>query len=238
MIETALMLAWPHSGFYVFFVWLPIYFETIRNNRDDVEPMRYVFPITCGILVLHLLAQLGSGYVSTFTGIHVLLKFFTLLVVAIAIPLFYAFSYGSEAIAYSAFVLIAIIQAPIGACQYAWCVQHFYLWRFTSLGLAYNFATCVFGGTVPVICTAAATLTWLGRATPALWVIVLGMITLSVLYWVGEVKMMFPYDEASSSKVEGSDDAHLISSTRNLGSGEQANDEKIGERSSSASHPA
>ena len=186
MVETVCMLAWPHSGFYVFFVWLPIFFETLRNGDPDTPELHGVFAISCGMLVLHTVAQIGFGYASIYTGIIPLMKWGTTVVMLGAVPLFITFAYGSELWVIVAFALISVVQASVGSVQYAWAVQRFWRARFTSLGVSYNVASCVFGGTVPLVCTAAVKLSWLRLASPSLWIILLCVITIITLLFVGD----------------------------------------------------
>eukprot|EP00954_Amorphochlora_amoebiformis_P029295 1392951-Amorphochlora_amoeboformis.AAC.1 len=190
MLETVFMLAWPHSGFYVFFVWLPIFFEKIRPGH-----VPYVMLLNCGILLIHLAAMLAFGHASRIVSDRVILLYGTGAVSLLAVPLFLVFAHGGLGLILGAWIFIAIAQASVGALQYSWCVHHFRLWRFTSLGMAYNVASSIFGGSVPVILTAATKFPPLGLATPSLWVLFLCFLTVITLLIVGKQNYQTPYDD-------------------------------------------
>ena len=176
VLHLVLILLLFASSFYTLFVWMPAYLE------DFVEPPvdRALLVNTVAMVVLVLAIPL-MGWLSDRIGRRLVLTLATAVFLLLAYPLFQWIDTGSLILVLAAQLIFAIILAGIQGPTPATMIAMFPPEnRLSGVGLAYNLALALFGGTSPMVCTWLIAVTGL-KTAPALYLITLGLITFFAL---------------------------------------------------------
>jgi MHS family proline/betaine transporter-like MFS transporter len=164
------------AGFYVLFVWMPTYQSKIIPN-----PIDHAMEVnTMGMVALVLLVPI-AGLLGDKLGFKRVVLLGIALTGIVAYPLFFWIDTGSYVGALVSSFIFALTISWVQGPMPALLVQVFPSdIRNTGVGIAYNVAVGVFGGTAPMICT------WLidqtgNIAAPAYYLLLLAIISFAAL---------------------------------------------------------
>ena len=165
------------AGFYILFVWMPTYQSKIIPN-----PISHAMDVnTLAMVVLVFLLPVG-GLLGDRFGFRRVMLWGIALTGVVAYPLFFWIDTGSVLGAVISGLIFAIaiswVQGPMPALLAQTFPRDI---RNTGVGVAYNLAMGLFGGTAPMVCT------WLISATgdvaaPAYYLLVLAIISAVALF--------------------------------------------------------
>ena len=166
-------------GFYMLFLWWPTYLT--HMVRPPVN--HALFLNTAATLFLMALIPL-AGWLSDRMGRRNILMASALVMALAAYPLFVLTDYGVLAGALLAqFVFALILSVPEGTLPSTMVEMFPTQTRLSGVGMGYNLAMAVFGGTTPLVCT------WLVSATgdiaaPAFYLIAVSVVSLVAAYFI------------------------------------------------------
>lgn len=164
------------AGFYVLFVWMPTYQSKIIPN-----PIDHAMEVnTMGMVALVLLVPV-AGLLGDKLGFKRVVLLGIALTGIVAYPLFFWIDTGSYVGALVSSFIFALTISWVQGPMPALLVQVFPSdIRNTGVGIAYNVAVGVFGGTAPMICTWLIDLTG-NIAAPAYYLLLLAVISFAAL---------------------------------------------------------
>ncbi|MEE2681324.1 MAG: MFS transporter [Planctomycetota bacterium] len=179
LLTLASLVFMQGIGFYMIFVWLPVYLGTILK-REQTQPLLLN---TCALAIL-MGSIIAAGWLSDRIGRRPLLLTSALLLGTVAWPFFSLLQVGSVT---TIFWVMAVFAVIIGFAQGPTPAMMTELFptrsRLTGIGIGYNVTQAIAGGTAPAFCT------WLVMSTgidgaPAFYLIasaVVGLIGAAVL---------------------------------------------------------
>lgn len=176
VFHLVLILLLYASCFYTLFVWMPAYLQ------DFVEPPvdRALTINTLAMVVLVLTIPL-MGWLSDRIGRRLALVLAIAAFLLLVYPLFQWIDTGRVGLVLAAQLIFAVIVAGIQGPTPATMIEMFPPEnRLSGVGLAYNVALALFGGTSPMVCTWLIAVTGL-KTAPAFYLITLGVISLFAL---------------------------------------------------------
>ena len=160
-------------GFYMIFIWLPIYLEKMID-REQTQPLL----LNTIALVVLMGAIVASGWLSDRIGRKPILIVAAMLLAVAGWPLFGVLQSGSIGAVFGVMAGFAVI---IGSAQGPTPAMMAELFptrsRLTGIGIGYNVTQAVAGGTAPAFCTWLVMSTGM-NASPAIYLIISALIGL------------------------------------------------------------
>lgn len=173
IFHVATLVVMQGGGFYMLFVWWPIYMGTIV--QPPVPHALLVNTIAMGLLVV--LVPLG-GLASDILGRKRVLGASLVGFIVVAYPLFVVTDHGAMLPALGAQIVSAVLMAGIFGPGPAAMVEMFPTkTRFSGVAIGYNISLALFGGTAPLVCTWMIARTG-NVATPAYYLIAMAVVSL------------------------------------------------------------
>ena len=145
-----MVVALPNGAYYIIFVWLAIFMESIAD-----PPVPHAFAINTAVGVLSIAVTILGGWIADRLDRHVLLMAGSGLGLAAASPfLLAAVGRGSPVVAFSCQLALGALLCLYTGAMYPWIVARFPpALRLTSVSIGYNVAVCLFGGSAPAVAT-------------------------------------------------------------------------------------
>jgi len=177
LISCAMIVALGAGGFYLSFVWMAIYMETILD-----PPIEHAFAVnSVALFISGVITYPSAGWLSDQVGrMRVMVVGGVLMIFAgpIAIGLI---SVGNAAVAFFSQLLLGAGLSLFGAPSNAWIVENFPPEiRLTSVSVGYNAALAIIGGFTPAIATVLVD--HVGQVSPGFYISVLAILSLCGLY--------------------------------------------------------
>ena len=149
ILQIAGLVVIHNVGFYLVFTYMSTYFPTYLGFSTTSA---FVSTTLAGLVAMALIPPLGA--LSDRVGRKPLLVSASVLFVVLAYPLFALMNTDSLALAVSAHVVFAVIEALFVCCSLAAGAELFTTRvRSGGFGIGYNFSVAIFGGTAPYIAT-------------------------------------------------------------------------------------
>ena len=168
-------------GFYMIFVWLPVYLGKIVG-REDIQPLL----LNAGGLVVLMGVIVASGWLSDKVGRKPILIAAAVLLAAVGWPFFVVLQHGSMgalcAVMAGFAIIIGCAQGPTPAMMAELFPTRS---RLTGIGIGYNVTQAIAGGTAPAFCTWLIMSSGMNTA-PALYLILSALIGLLAAIFLTE----------------------------------------------------
>ena len=150
LLSTTLVVALPAAGYYVIFIWLAIFMESIVD-----PPVPHAFAINTIVGVLAVLGTVLGGWIADRVGRYVCLMVASGLVLAATSPFVLALiGEGDPVVAFLCQAALGALFVVWNGAMTPWIVASFPpALRLTSVNIGYNTAVCVFGGSAPGVAT-------------------------------------------------------------------------------------
>eukprot|EP00298_Acanthocystis_sp_HF-20_P010969 c19156_g1_i1.p1 GENE.c19156_g1_i1~~c19156_g1_i1.p1 ORF type:complete len:458 (-),score=161.78 c19156_g1_i1:112-1485(-) len=168
-------------AFYLWYMWLPTFQTTLMRNPIPDDGVNFLLSAVFLFLSLPFLALFGwiaDKYSIKFNSI-----LGCVLITALSPPCLYLVTFGNIGLTILAYFLVTVAMALFGsvvACQL--CMSFPVSIRFTAVGISYNIAQAIFGGTVSIIATELAAK---DEISPSYYICGIGFINLICLIYVG-----------------------------------------------------
>lgn len=177
LISCAMIVALGAGGFYLSFVWMAIYMETILD-----PPIDHAFAVnSVALFISGVIVYPSCGWLSDQVGrMRVMVVGGVLMIFAgpIAVGLI---SVGNAVLAFFSQILLGVGLALFGAPSNAWIVENFPPEiRLTSVSVGYNAALAIIGGFTPAIATVLVD--HVGKVSPGFFISILAILSLCGLY--------------------------------------------------------
>uniref|UniRef100_A0A7S4MWK3 Major facilitator superfamily (MFS) profile domain-containing protein n=1 Tax=Odontella aurita TaxID=265563 RepID=A0A7S4MWK3_9STRA len=150
LVAAMLVGALPAAAYYVIFIWLAIFMETIAN-----PPVPHAFAINTAAGALGVLGTVLGGWIADCHGHYVRLMILSGIGLAISSPLLLrAIEGGNPVVAFFSQCSLGFFACVWNGSMLPWMVSSFPpSLRLTSVSIGYNAAVCVFGGFAPTFAT-------------------------------------------------------------------------------------
>lgn len=150
LISATLVGALPAAAYYIIFIWLAIFMESIMD-----PPVPHAFAINTAVGALGIAGMVFGGWIADCYGQYVHLMVFSGLCLAVASPLLLrVIGYGDPTAAFFCQVTLGFFMVVWNGAMLPWMVSSFPpSLRLTSVSIGYNIAVCVFGGFAPTFAT-------------------------------------------------------------------------------------
>jgi len=176
IIRLLLVILLFSTSFYMLFVWMPTYLSKIVT-----PPVGHALLINTIAMIVLICTIPVAGALSDRIGRKKILIAVTILLTIVIYPCFKILGHAGFAATLAVQLLFAVLLGFLQGPMPALMVEMFPVrTRYTGVGLCYNIAIAVFGGTSPLIST------WLvqqtgNSAAPALYLMVLAVISLAAM---------------------------------------------------------
>lgn len=173
ILQLSLVIMLFSMSFYMLFVWMPTYL-----TRMVKPPVNHALTINTISMVLLICIIPLAGALSDKIGRKKVLIWATILLGLVAYPLFRVIDQGTMLTVLAAQMLFAVLVGALQGPMPALLVEMFPTrTRNTGIGICYNLALAIFGGTSPLVST------WLiqqtgNLASPAIYIVIMAMISL------------------------------------------------------------
>ena len=151
LIASALVPCLPAATYYITFVWLAIFMETLAD-----PPVPHAFAITSMVGFLAIFANFIGGYIADYIGRRSLVMVVTATLIGIIGPIIlYGIASTSDPyVAFGGQISLGLLLAIWNGAMLPWMVTQFpkHL-RLTSMNIGYNLAVGICGGFSPAIAT-------------------------------------------------------------------------------------
>jgi MHS family proline/betaine transporter-like MFS transporter len=150
LLASALVPCLPAATYYIVFVWMAIYMESIVD-----PPVPHAFGINTAVGVLGIFLVFLGGWISDCYGKYVTLMVASSLCIAVAGPLFlHWIGQGDPVVAFSCQATMALFLSIWNGAMTPWMIKSFppHI-RSTSVNIGYNLAVSICGGFSPLVAT-------------------------------------------------------------------------------------
>eukprot|EP00041_Stephanoeca_diplocostata_P026292 m.705791 g.705791 ORF g.705791 m.705791 type:complete len:555 (-) comp22929_c0_seq1:510-2174(-) len=140
--------------FWLSFVWLASFQESLLEEESEVDQP---FEISLGVQVLCCLCFPLAGVLADRVGQETIIMTGTVLIFASCLPVFILYTDGATSKYIVGQSMFAVFMAMIGGPLPVWMVNQFPVEvRYTGMGISYNLAQAIFGGSATPVATILA----------------------------------------------------------------------------------
>src|SRR5579863_667776 len=176
-IKCFLLLSFMHVCFYMLFVWMPTYLESVLKIAHNAARLSNVVS-----LIIATICVILWGYFGKHINYKKVMLASVVLLILFSYPLFYLLHSASIVILIAIQVIFAVIYTPLEG-NYVFALGRAFNSKFRNRGyaLCWTLSIALFGGTTPFICSYFIHLLNF-NLFPVLYLILFGIITLPSVY--------------------------------------------------------